>query len=72
MSTITKLRERMLVLGWRDDGFDNDKDFLFILKYHQKNVYSFLHKEKLIEDNDIEQSLGFLVDLAVILKDIDN
>ena len=72
MSTITKLRERMVVLGWRDDGFDNDKDFLFILKYHQENVYSFLHQEKLIEDNDIEQSLGFLVDLAVILKDIDN
>lgn len=72
MKTITKLRKGMVDLGWRGDEFETDEDFLFIMRYHQKNAYSFLHHEKLINQDDVEQSIGFLIDLTIVLKDIDN
>lgn len=72
MTTITKLRERMVDLGWRDDAFDTDEGFLFAMRYHQENAYGFLNNDKLINQDDVEQSIGFLIDLTIVLKDIDN
>lgn len=72
MTTITKLREGMVELGWRGDEFETDEDFLFIMKYHQENAYGFLHHEKNITQDDVEQSIGFLIDLTIVLKGIDN
>ena len=59
---IEKIKKHMIELGWRGEEFDTEDGFRFLITYHLNNSEDFLEHKKL--NGDIEQSIGFLIDVS--------